>query len=545
MLITRHSPLITVILRGPRVSGLLKACGVNPRHYWLLVDLFGQLSERHEFMTQLGHSGYALKSIAWWYLVFSSLFSLVFLFTQPPVAQYLSIFLVMTAVLLLGLLISETNNSLVNPVEGLVLAHQPIDGATYTAAKLTHLGRILFYVVPALNGVPAFAGLALRRTPWFYPFLHMLAAFALGLVIALSCCAVFGWLIRFVPASRLKAVGNWTELIAWMACICFPQASLFLIRVHFSNWLPPPGVPRLALAAAAGVLIVGSVVFGVRSLSVDYMLRVSSIVHGGSSAKRQDRRLDKTSAMSGWFGGQLGRAGFEFVSQMMTRDWQFLRQVVPVVPMLVIGGVAMAPGLRVTPFSGRFTSLHVLPHAFGLMLLIICNVLEYGNDYKGAWVFLLVPAGAWERFARGVFAVLWLKFIMVPHLFLLALLTWFWGFRVAALFLSYSLAVASFYLGLELRLIEGVPFSKQPQVSRGAMMIPIMFIGGLGAALAVALQHFFIFHSQPRALTATAIVAVGAYFLTGSSLRSLNSSMRFSLGLVSGESSFVYKEVNG
>jgi len=179
------------------------------------------------------------------------------------------------------------------------------------------------------------------------------------------------------------------------------------------------------------------------------------------------------------------------------------------------------------------------------MLLIICNVLEYGNDYKGAWIFLLVPAGAWERFAHGVFAVLWVRFIMVPHLLLLALLTWFWGIQYAALFLAYSLAVASFYLGLELRLIEVVPFSKQPQVSRGAMMFPIMAMGGLGAALAVGLQYFFIFYSQPRALTATAIVAAAAYFLTRSSLRSLSSSMRFSLGLVSGESSFLYKPVNG
>jgi hypothetical protein len=536
----------TGILRGPRVSRLLKACGVNPRHYWLLVDLFGQLSERHEFMTQLGRSGYALKSIAWWYLAFSSLFAILFLLVaQPPVVQYLSIFLVMTAVLLLGLLISETNNSLVNPVEGLVLAHQPIDGATYTAAKLTHLGRILLYVVPALNGVPALAGLALRRAPWFYPFLHMLAAFAVGLVIALFCCAWFGWLIRFVPASRLKAVGNWTELIVWMVFLWLPQAPRFLVRVHFSAWLPGPGVPRMALGEAMTALVAGSVVFGLRSLSVDYMLRVSSIVHGGSSAKGQGRRWRRSSAISGWFGGQLGRAGFEFVSQMMTRDWQFLRQVVPLAPLLIIGGVMMAPGLRVAPFSGRFTSLHVLPHACGFMLLSICNVLPYGNDYKGAWVFLLVPAGAWERFAHGVFAALWVRFIIVPHLFLLALLTWFWGIQYAALFLAYSLAVSSFYLGLELRLIEAVPFSKQPEASQGVMMLPFLIMGGLGAALAVALQHFFLFHSLASALTATAIVAAGAYFLTRSSLRSLSSSMRFNLGLVSGGSSFLYKEVNG
>ena len=72
---------LTKILRGPLVSRLLKAGGINPRHYWLLMDLFGKLSERHEFMSQLGRSGFALKTMAWWFLALSVLFSLLFLLT--------------------------------------------------------------------------------------------------------------------------------------------------------------------------------------------------------------------------------------------------------------------------------------------------------------------------------------------------------------------------------------------------------------------------------------------------------------------------------
>jgi len=526
------------------MSRLLKACGINPRHYWLLMDLFGQLSERHEFMSQLGRSGFALKAMAWWYLAASVLFSLLLVLTHAHLTRYLSTFLAMTVLLLLGLLVSETNNSLVNPVEGLVLAHQPIDGATYTAAKLTHLGRILLYVVPALNVVPAVAGLTLRRAPWFYPFLHMLAAFSLGVLMALFCCAVFGWLIRFVPAPRLKTVGNWTELVVWMAMISLPQASYFLSHVHLSVWLPAPGVPRVALAILVAVLMSGSVVFGIRSLSVDYMLRVSSIVHGGTSVERKVKGLRASGGIAGCFGGQLGRAGFEFVSQMMTRDWQFLRQAVPLVPMLILAGVVMAPGLRTTPFSGHFTMLHILPHTFGFMLFSICSVLAYGNDYKGAWIFLLAPAGALERFARGVFALLWVGFIVIPHLFILALLAWFWGTQPAAVFVAYSLAVASFYLGLELRLIEGVPFTRQPGVSQAFMLMPIMVLGALSIGVAVAVQYFLVFRSVGTALTTTAIVAASACLLTRSSLRSLGASMRYHLGLLSGESSALYREVN-
>jgi hypothetical protein len=534
--------LLNRILRGRFASRLLKASGVNPVHYWLLVDLFGRLSERSEFMTQLGRSGFALKTMAWLYLFLSALASLL-VPSRPSPALYLSIFLGMTAMLLLALLISETNNSLVNPEEGLVLAHQPIDGATYTAAKLSHLARILLYMVPALNAVPALAGLALRGVPWFYPFLHLGAAFAVGLLMGLFSCALFGWLIRFVPAPSLKTVGKWTELIVWMSFIWLPQSYRLLPRLRSSFLLTMPEWLQVVLAVVAVVVIAASLILGLRSLSVDYMLRVSSIVHGSSSAGSRPRRRRKASAVSGWFGGQPGRAAFKFVASMMPREWHFIRQVVSIVPLLIFYSIWMAQDVRVSPFSGHFSRWHIFPHIFGLMFYIICSVISYGNNYKGSWIFLLAPAGALKRFARGVVGLLWMGLVVVPNLFVLVFLVWLWGAVSAVIFVAYSLAVASFYLGLMLRLIEGVPFTRQPQVSGNYMMLPMLMAASVVMAGAVALQYFFVFRSVAAVLATTAGVAAAAWFLTRSSLDRLAGTMRYTLGLVSGESSFLYKEI--
>ena len=83
-----------------------------------------------------------------------------------------------------------------------MLAHQPIDGATSTAAKLSHLLRIVICVVAALDGVPALAAMFLKRAPRFYPFAHLAASFTVGLVAASVCCSIFGWLMPFVLAKR-------------------------------------------------------------------------------------------------------------------------------------------------------------------------------------------------------------------------------------------------------------------------------------------------------------------------------------------------------
>ncbi len=59
-------------------------------------------------------------------------------------------------------LLPEVAENLVNPVEGLVLAHQPVNGATWSGAKLTHLVKLVVYVVAGMNILPAGVGVFLE-----------------------------------------------------------------------------------------------------------------------------------------------------------------------------------------------------------------------------------------------------------------------------------------------------------------------------------------------------------------------------------------------
>ena len=92
-----------------------------------------------------------------------------------------------------------------------------MNGATWSAAKLTHLVRAVVYVVAGVNGVPALIGLFLPHgegTGWlFYPLAHLLIALGAGMVFALLCCSLFGWLIRFVPVRRLKAAAGLVQVV--------------------------------------------------------------------------------------------------------------------------------------------------------------------------------------------------------------------------------------------------------------------------------------------------------------------------------------------
>jgi hypothetical protein len=315
-------------------------------------------------------------------------------------------------------------------------------------------------------------------------------------------------------------------------------------RFRIGAWLPASPQLRLALLAALGLATVAAVVLGLRSLSGDYLVRVSSIAHGSSNAKAKPRRSRWSDLVARFFGGPPARAAFEFVPRMMRRDWQFRRQLIPMVVPFAIPLVFLFQALRTSPFSGKFTAAHVLPHAFGLVFYWICTVMAYGSDYKGAWVFLLAPSHALGGFVRGVHAALWVRMVVIPHAALLLALVWFWGIRDAALFVAFSVAVASLYLGIELRSIDATPFTKPPVVATNPYAFLVLVVGGMIIAAAVGIQHFLLFRSSLAVAIATVAIGASAYFATRSSLGSLETTMRFTLGLESGETGSIYKEID-
>jgi hypothetical protein len=145
---------------------------------------------------------------------------------------------------------------------------------------------------------------------------------------------------------------------------------------------------------------------------------------------------------------------------------------------------------------------------------------------------------------RGVHAFLWIAAILIPHLIVLGFLIRNWGLADALLFIAFSLALASVYLALSLRMVEGVPFGKPVDTSRGAVLMPVMMAGGVVIAIVVAIQHFLLFHSRPLLLAVSLLCAAAAYFLTRISLHTFEVSIRYHLGLVSQESAMLYKEID-
>ena len=304
---TPRPPLIEYVAASATVQRFLPYIGLDPHQFVLFLRLLRTLSERREFMGNLGVDRFALSLMAASAAVFMGVPMGLFALAQPPVAVFLLINLAAVSGLLLLLVLQEAANTLFNPVEVSVLAHQPVDPPTLVAARITHVLVIVWYLVPALTLPAALCGLMLKEARWTYPLTHFGAGLLTGLFVAFLVCAFYGWLFRFVPASRLKSVTLWLQVLvfgslpAMGALIGAGMKSLRNLSLGLTgwSWMPlvwfvaigllgsrgaPPSMSWQGLLAIALTTVV--IWLGLRSFSGSYLQESADMIRGSSRLRR-------------------------------------------------------------------------------------------------------------------------------------------------------------------------------------------------------------------------------------------------------------------
>jgi hypothetical protein len=548
---------------------LLARIGVEPRQYQVLVDLFGTLGERNELVSQLAANATAMRLTSLALLIPGGFIALTAL-RPSSLASYNLMTVVTTALVLFLLLVMETGEAFFNPAEAVALAHHPINGATYFAAKFTSLVLVVWRAELALNGPAAIAGLMKPEARWFYPLTHMASAWIAGVCLALVTCAVFGVLARVLPSSRLRSAALWLQLAIFtlppIIGLTIPplqrmagHANLHLDTVAWSvlpsAWFNALGVIGQAApvtplgwpaAIGMGVLAIG-IAFGIRSLSAGYLTRAIGVMRGGRSRRRR-LPLDTGGRLVGALSRRpSGRAAFGFLMRMMAGDWQFRRAAMQFGMLAFIGLPAILLSSRAaSPFGpGRLSLVGLLPEFLPFFTMMICSLLAYSDQYRGAWIFQTVPDAGLRGYARGIYWSIWLVFLVVPLVAASVFYAPYWGLLDAALFGAFGLAVASLLLGTQLLLIDGLPFGHPAKPERTYMLMAAIIFGPIVIGIAWIVQSRFIYLSR-WATAAAAVVFTGvAVIVVRYGLRALNVKIRSDLARVGGASLGMFDTANG
>jgi ABC-2 type transport system permease protein len=552
------------ILGSRGVGKLCLALGIDPRQYRLLLGLFSLLSDRLEFMG----TTVSLKKVIGGYVFISLLLSLI-AFANPPLHGYLLIILGSSMLFMFMILTQDVANSIMNPDEASVLAHQPIRGATYVAAKLTHVFVIVAVITSSLNALPAIAGLYLRQSHWFYPLTHLMAAYLAGLFIAFLVCGIYGWLFLFIAPAKLKNAALWLQLLTLMIPTLIVNAlqivfgAKFLERTQIvsralgSSWMPWRWFVALGLmghtkypgfsaweAGAACLITCALIAFGLRGFRADYLIKVSALIQGSAtSAARSPRGSWLNPLVRKLAGAPSGYGAFSWVCTMVRRDWNFRLQAFwNMGAGLILLLLMVVKGIRVSPFaSGAFSPMHAVPHVLGVLLAVVCRLMSYTAEPQGASLFVTLPLVPLRPFVRGAYLSLWLP-AGILHLCLLGPCIWFWGVAEGMLFISFSMALASVYVGLTVFFVDGFPFANafKPSVGKELSMVFLIMLIPIAPLLLV---QWLIFHHAFLVMAAAIALAFLAFVAAHFSLGRLEKRIHANLQLLGFGPQQMFKEL--
>ena len=539
------------VLKLKSIEKLGKMLGIDLHQYLILLALFSTLSDRLEFM---GLTAGINKAVGF-YLFGSLLLSLTVL-GKPSLPGYLLLMIGFSMLAILWILLMDAANSIMNPDEASVLAHQPIRGATYVAAKLTHILVVVAVIIPALNIIPAIAGLFLHGSRWFYPLTHLMAAYLAGLFIAFFVCGIYGWLFHFISPENLKNASLWLQLIVFIVMPAFQQIAILagVGRLRFvgsflrSSWMPWRWFVAVGLvghsdypgfsaweAFAACLVTCAFIALGLRAFRADYMAKVADLVQGSAFATNQRQRMSWLNPLIRKLtGAPSGYGAFSFMTIMFRRDWNFRRlAILLILPFLFAPLVAVIVSIRESPFvSGsfaitHFSLMHVFPHFLGLILAVACMLVAYTADPKGASIFVSLPIKRLRPFVRGIYASLLMP-MGILHLLLLGPCIWFWGIAQGVLYIYFSASLVAIYAGLAILLVDGFPFANAFKPS-ATNAVPVIYLVAAIPILFFAAIQWLVFFNAYLVLTSAIVLTLLAYLIAHFSLGRMENTIRVNL----------------
>ncbi len=550
---------------------LLRRLNLDPDQFALFLGLFRTLSEQEELMTAIGVNRFSISYFALVAAAFGVLPWFLAVCNSMPAPMYLLLNLAITFVLVFFVIVREAPNALFNPVEASILAHNPVHGPTYAAAKIANVLIAVLYLVCGLTVYPAVIAIGLKGARWFWPVTHIVAALLIGLTTAFLICALYGALARLVPSNWLKGISTLIQLLGIAALfymLFFSKASLFeLITVRAIpnqwTWLPWTWFLQLGLLGwkhtiwrfewqgALSIAVTAAIIwFGIQTFSGGYFSEASSMVEGKAWRSRRKGVISRgcLAVVRAITGSPLGVGAFYFVSKMMRRDWQYRRAVLAQawLPIVVFAAIIIAlvrNGPPPSPISEELSPIHVLPQILGLIAMTLAVNLAFTDSYSRAWVYLTAPIGNLRAFAKGIYWGIWIPTAGLPHILMLPFMIWYWGWKVAVLMCGFSLIAVSFYLAFEITLISGAPFSAPLNETRSIVAAAQIQMCWLVVLMLPATLQWGLFQIQWVALLSAAVLAASTWFVLRWSLAELVGEIRWRLHQMKSGSNQMFREI--
>jgi ABC-2 type transport system permease protein len=438
-------------------------------------------------------------------------------------------------------LLLEYQAIVLSPDDYRQLGYQPITSRTFFAARLTSVLIYVWLMAFALGIFPCIAAAFNRHGGPIASIALFLAAVLASTTAALFVIGVYGWLLKLLPASRLKHALTYLQLAAtflvyasyfmlprligeralqqfsmphtgWILAVPGTWYASFIViandLAHGVGLSETPGAHLMLAGATILLAIVAAMISGGR-LSLDYADRLADLMIDSAS--------DAQTAATPVRAGRLFRDGERRAVALLVRglfrhDMKFRLGVLGIVPLTIIylfGGFGGHGGVT-DPFvvGSKHGEPQLVYYAVLFFPTMLRQVMSRSDAYRAAWIFFATPADT----ARLVLAVkdFVLAYFVLPYLAFLGVLLAYWFPRLdhlAILLLTLAL-LCHLVLLVQLLLNPELPFS-QPETKGGRSQVMILVIALSAVAVMLPTLLHAAFATPVRVLaTLTGFVAV-------------------------------------
>ncbi|MFC1501900.1 hypothetical protein ACFL6A_00640 [bacterium] len=418
----------------------------------------------------------------------------------------------------------EFGNTIVSPDDTDVLAFRPISSRTYFLAKLANLFFYVLLMGTALCLLPSLMGLAVRGTPWIFPFVFYLVAMIANLTAAAFVLLVYTSLLRMMDYERFK------DLLAYIqtgfAFLMFffyqliPRMSSDFFRQGIDvtgPWFyaaPPAWYAgsiqtilrlnskadfRLTLLAVSATTLL--FIFSFRRISLQYVNKIAYLQ--AKTKVKKELPVPPESHRRPWRNRLIWKilrhpeavSGYSFSLTMLKQDRWVKMTLYPSLgfplAFLMLGIIQGEINDPFTPISqSNFSMSYMVVFFVFFMIHVLIRGVQYSQEPEAAWIFHVTPNASPGRFYQGIQWMLFTRLI-APFFVILGIIYCTQIPWIHAIQYTLSLFIFGLVLfAVVLFLVKDYPFSRKREKGERTQQFSFLLLLTPFFVLVVLLQIF-------------------------------------------------------
>ncbi len=456
------------------------------------------------------------------------LFIMTFVIIPIPIYAGMSISFGMLMFLLLTTMISDFSAVLLDVKSKNILLSRPIDEKTYNMSKIVHIFIYMFTLTIVMAGPSLIAG-TIRHGILFFPIYFIELILISGFIIFLTSL-LYSLILKYFDGEKLKDIINYFQIVLSVVMIVGYQliGRMFnfidlkvVANPKWWNFLLPPAW----FAAPYEVLINGNynswyvylslaaLIIPILSLFIhtqivmpnfeNNLLKLNSSSEKGSNSAERKQKFHKK--IAGFFCyNKTEKIFFRFSQNLLSNERKLKLKIYP-----SLAFAAVLPFLTMLNYIRRGTTFTEILSSLGqgkaylgiylsiLMLSTTVAYIELSENYKGAWIYKVLPIESPEyiykgavkgyifKYCIGILTFVSLIFLIISKFSIIL--------DVVLMFINMMLITAIIFKSREKRLPFSEDAGKIEKQGAGSFLLIILILGVTAGLHLLTRMNFILF----------------------------------------------------